>query len=404
MRIRAKVLLICIILGCLFSSGCWDRVEIEDMGLVTLAGFDRTEDGLIKLSVHIAKPFAISGAGQDIIDEKPFWPVTTTGHTVFQAVRNLASESPCQVFWAHCRVLLIGERLAREANGIAQVLDFFMRDLETRNNVRLLVVKGASLEEIMSARFELERQPGRGFEGLSKVVETRKSTSLIPTLLEFCRELETDGIEPVLGAAEIVNRPTEQPEQSILHDTVVSNSAQISGMGAFKGDRLLGWLNDSQSRGVLWVRGKVESGIIVISDPLEENRLISMEIGQTSSKIIPQLIDGRPVIKVRIELDAVFAQTEGQFPLLSDEETWASMESRLATAIRNEVQSALNIAQEELESDIFGFGRAVYIKYPREWQVMKDYWDEIFLTLDVQVEVLGKIKRSSLAFRMVKTR
>jgi len=374
------------------------------MGLVTLAAFDRSEDGLIKVSVHIAKPFAISGAGQDIIDEKPFWPVTTTGHTVFQAIRNLASESPRQVFWAHCRVVLIGERLAREAAGMAQVMDFFMRDLEPRNNAQLLVVKGADIQEIMSARFELERQPGRGFEGLSKVVEARKSTALIPTILEFCRELETDGLEPVLGAAEIVHRPTEQPQQSMLHETVVSNSARISGLGAFKGDRLVGWLNDHQSRGVLWVRGKVKSGIIVIRNPLEENRLISLEIGQTSSKIIPKLIDGRPVIKVRIELDAVFAQTQGQFPLLSDEKTWARMESRMATAIHNEVVSALKVAQDELESDIFGFGRAFYGKYPREWQVMKDNWDEIFPTLDVQVEVHGKIVRSSLAFRTVKTR
>ncbi len=404
MRVRVKVLLICLFLGCFFCSGCWDRREIEDLGLVTLAGFDLAEDGLIKVTVHIAKPFAMAGSGQEIIDEKPFWPVSTTGHTVFQAVRNLTSESPRQVFWGHCRVLLIGEKLAREENGMAQVLDFFMRDLEPRNSAHLLVVKGSAIDEIMSARFELERQPGRGFEGISKVVEARKSSSRIPTVLEFCRELETEGLEPVLGAAEIVQRPTEQPEQGMLREIVISHSARISGLGAFKGDRLVGWLNDRQSRGVLWVRGKVKSGIVVIRNPLEEKHLISVEIGQTSSKIMPQIIDGRPVIKVRIEVVGIFAETQEQVPLLGNEEIWASMERRMATAVRNEVLSALKVAQEELESDIFGFGRAVYTNYPREWQVMKDNWDEIFPTLDVQVEVIGTIKRSSLALRMVKTR
>lgn len=401
MRVRAKVVLICLFLGCLFSSGCWDRREIEDLGLVMLAGFDRAEDGLIKVSVHIAKPFAMSGSGQDIIDEKPFWPVSTTGHTVFQAVRNLASESPRQVFWAHCRVLLIGEQLAREEDGIVQVLDFFMRDLELRNNAHLLVVKGSTIEEIMSARFELERQPNRGFVGIGKVVEARKSTSRVPTVLEFCRELETDGLEPVLGAAEIVQRPIHQPEQGMLREIVISHSAQISGLGAFKGDRLVGWLNDRQSRGVLWVRGKVKSGIIVIRNPLEENRLISLEIGQTGRKIIPQMIDGRPVIKIRIEVEGSLAETQKEIQLLGNSETWGSMERRFATAVRNEVLAALNAAQDDLESDIFGFGRAIYTDYPREWQVMKDNWDEIFPTLEVQVEVLATLKASALTLRGV---
>jgi spore germination protein KC len=404
MRIRAKILLICLFLGCFCCSGCWDRIEIENLGLVMLAGFDRTEDGLIKVSVHVAKPFAMAGSGQETIDEKSFWPVSTTGHTIFQAVRNLASESPRQIFWDHNRVVLIGEKLAREEDGIAQVLDFYSRDLEPRLSTYLMVVKGSTLEEIMSARFELERQPNRGFEEIGKVVTARKSTSWVPTVLEFCRELETEGLEPVLGAVEIVNRPVHQPEQGMLREIVISHSAQISGLGAFKGDRLVGWLNDRQSRGVLWVRGKVKSGIIVIHNPQEENRLISLEIRQTGREIIPQMIDGRPVIKIRIEVEGSFAETQKEIQLLRDSKTWDSMERRLATAVRNEVLSALKIAQDDLESDIFGFGRVVNISYPREWQVMKDNWDEIFPALEVEVEVLATLKTSGLALRGIQNR
>ncbi len=281
MRVRARVLLVCLFLGCLFCSGCWDRVEIEDLGLVMLAGFDRTEDGLIKVSVHVAKPFAMTGAGQEIIDEKPFWPVSTTGHTVFQAVRNLASESPRQIFWVYDRVLLIGEKLAREEDSITQVLDFYNRDQEPRMGTHLMVVKGTTLDEIMSARFELERQPNRGFDEIGKVVAARKSTSWVPTALEFCRELETEGLEPVLGAAEVVHRPRHEPEQGVLREVTISHTARISGLGAFKGNQLVGWLiyetlplvreeawRELITAGCIWLLGFTLSVLLALKVPL----------------------------------------------------------------------------------------------------------------------------------------
>jgi spore germination protein KC len=369
-----------------------------------LAGFDRTEDGLIKVSVHVAKPFAMTGAGQEIIDEKPFWPVSTTGHTVFQAVRNLASESPRQIFWVYDRVLLIGEKLAREEDSITQVLDFYNRDQEPRMGTHLMVVKGTTLDEIMSARFELERQPNRGFDEIGKVVAARKSTSWVPTALEFCRELETEGLEPVLGAAEVVHRPRHEPEQGVLREVTISHTARISGLGAFKGNQLVGWLNDRQSRGVLWVRGKVRSGIIVIKNPQAEERLISLEIRRTGRKITPQMIDGRPVIKIRIDVEGSFGETQEEIQFLGDSELWDSLERRFAAAVRNEVLAALQAAQEDLESDILGLGRAVHNAYPREWQVMKDNWDEIFPTLKVEVEVFATLKTSGLTLRRIRNR
>ncbi len=318
--------------------------------------------------------------------------------------RNLASESPRQIFWVYDRVLLIGEKLAREEDSITQVLDFYNRDQEPRMGTHLMVVKGTTLDEIMSARFELERQPNRGFDEIGKVVAARKSTSWVPTALEFCRELETEGLEPVLGAAEVVHRPRHEPEQGVLREVTISHTARISGLGAFKGNQLVGWLNDRQSRGVLWVRGKVRSGIIVIKNPQAEERLISLEIRRTGRKITPQMIDGRPVIKIRIDVEGSFGETQEEIQFLGDSELWDSLERRFAAAVRNEVLAALQAAQEDLESDILGLGRAVHNAYPREWQVMKDNWDEIFPTLKVEVEVFATLKTSGLTLRRIRNR
>ncbi|NLB72603.1 MAG: hypothetical protein GX795_01040, partial [Firmicutes bacterium] len=43
------------------TAGCWSRKEIEDIGFVLSVGVDHAaKEGEIMITVHIAKPFAIS--------------------------------------------------------------------------------------------------------------------------------------------------------------------------------------------------------------------------------------------------------------------------------------------------------------------------------------------------------
>ncbi|KFN05827.1 Ger(x)C family germination protein [Paenibacillus macerans] len=37
-------------------TGCWDGEEVNGLAIVTSAGFDRTEDGAVELTLEIAAP------------------------------------------------------------------------------------------------------------------------------------------------------------------------------------------------------------------------------------------------------------------------------------------------------------------------------------------------------------
>ncbi|WP_237766612.1 Ger(x)C family spore germination protein [Peribacillus simplex] len=45
----------------LLLAGCWDRVEINNIGIVLAAGLDKTAEDKIVLSVQIAIPEAMGG-------------------------------------------------------------------------------------------------------------------------------------------------------------------------------------------------------------------------------------------------------------------------------------------------------------------------------------------------------
>ncbi|NLV16787.1 MAG: Ger(x)C family spore germination protein [Syntrophomonadaceae bacterium] len=402
MGLRANVILVCLLLPCLLCCGCRTAgFDIEELGFVQISAFDRTDDGLIQVSVQIAKPFAITSSAGPPIDEKPYWTVSSTGQTCYQAIRNLSTQSPRIIFWGHNRLTLLGENMAK--SGVSEVLDLLQRNHEVRSSMDVMSVRNASIDEVMATMFELERQPVKGFFGLLWSIQRRNSTSFPQSVLELSRKIETEGMEPVIPSVEVVNRSDEEtaaPGQ--LREEVVMDSVRINGMAAFKEDKLVGWLADRESRGVLWVLGKAQRGILVIRDPRDDNNLISIRIGASSSKIVPEIVDDRPVIRVVVEAEGDPLEIDGDASFLHHPEIWASMERRMAAVIRNEIQMALTAGQQQFQSDIFGFGRAFYSKYPHEWQLIKDNWDNIFPTLEVQLDIIANLKEPGLTVEGVR--
>ncbi|NPV54333.1 MAG: Ger(x)C family spore germination protein [Firmicutes bacterium] len=399
LRVGAIILLIVIMTT---MTGCWNRREIETLGFVLAVGIDQArEEGKVQLTVQVAKPFAIgvggqAGGGGGAMQEKPFWVVSSTGYTVFEAVRNFLSQSPRRLCWGHNRFILIGEELARK--GVQDVLDVFVRDGEPRWRAWIVVAKGARASDLLETEFELERMPAEAAMGIIQGSRMGLSTIGESMLIDFLQKLEEEGIDPIATRAEIVPRPQKFDIRGELKREKIGASARITGAAVFKDDKLVGWLNKPETRGFNWVMGKVRSGIIVIKKPGEEDRFIGLEILRAKGGFKPEIKDGRVSVTVRVEAEANVGDIQGFLDPLESPEVWASMERRMAAVIKNEIMAAVAKAQE-LNSDIFGFGAELNRRNPEKWAELKDRWDEEFPRVDVQVEVKAKLRRSGLVIR-----
>ncbi|MGE5587013.1 MAG: Ger(x)C family spore germination protein [Clostridia bacterium] len=382
------------------ATGCWSRKEIETVGFVLAGGVDEAqEEGKIQLTVQIAKPFA-TGAGEGAsgtTEEKPFWVVSSTGFTVFEAARNLFSQSPRRPTWVHNRFIVIGEEFARK--GIRDVLDWFERNGESRRRVWMVAVKGARASDLLQAEFELERMPAEGAMGLLQSARTELSTVGEDMLNDFLQKLEGEGIDPIATRAEIVPRPQELDIRGELKRETIGGSLRLTGAAVFKNDQLVGWLNKPETRGFNWVTGKVQRGIIVIEKPGEEGKFIGLEILRARGGLKPEVRNGKVSVTVKIEAEANVGDVQGFIDPLRSPELWDSMERRMATVIENEVLAAVAKAQE-LGSDIFGFGAELNRRYPRKWaDEFRDRWDDEFREIDVEVEVKAKLRRTGMMLR-----
>jgi spore germination protein KC len=385
----------------IFSAGCWDKKEIEDLAFTGAFGVDRLDDGEVHVSALIIKPFALSGMGEGstVSPEKVFWLAGSTGRTVLEALCNFASFTPRLLFCSHSRFLVFGEKSARE--GIGDMLDFFERNREPRLTARLLVAKDVSAAEFLKTEFELDPLPAKGGMGVLQNVTKRLGTTVDININDFLILLEEEGIEPVTGCTEVIPKRPAPMEGELLREQIIQ-SAAINGAAAFKGDRLIGWLNPTETRGLQWIRGKVDNTTLIVENPADAPSLLGIEVMRASSKMTPSLSEGKPQLQIIVKLEGSLDDVQSYFNPKKDQSLIKKIEDRIAEAVETEIKMVLQRCQHELNSDIFGFGAAINRAFPQEWKKLRDRWETEFPQLDVSLDIEARLRLSGLISNSLK--
>jgi len=131
---------------------------------------------------------------------------------------------------------------------------------------------------------------------------------------------------------------------------------------------------------------------------------MGLEMLRAGSRVSPKVRDGKVSILIQVDAEAYIGDSNAFIDPIRDRELVPSIERRMATVIRNEIASALERAQKDYRSDIFGFGALIHRSIPGEWHRLKSQWDEEFFVIEVNVEVMAKIRRSGLVGRSTKIR
>lgn len=375
----------CLILkmtACVFMlyciTGCWDRRELNSLGIVMAFAIDKAEEpGKIEITAQILKPSGItnpqSGGGGSGGGSKAYFNLKNTGNTVFSILRGFTHKMGRRLYMSHNKLLIFGQSIAEE--GIQKHIDFFFRDHEPRPDVLILIAKG-NASRVLEIEPLLEKIPG---VGLSEILEGQGSTSqtaIIP-LNEFLNRLMSKTTAPI---APMIERGEGK-----------SQEIKIWGTGVFKKDKLIGQLNLTETRGLLWVLNKVKSGILDVecSDGRDK---VSIEISRAKSRITPEIKDGNIHMKVKIEVEGKLG---GQMcpENLTEPLALEALKGKTIAGVKNEIMSAVKKARQ-LNADIFGFGEDVYKKYPKVWKGIEDKWEEIFPQVGVEPVVEVSIEET----------
>lgn len=379
---------ICVLL--LFSisiilAGCWDRVEINDIAIVTAVGIDKTEDGAIRLSILIPMPKMISSSGESAGGggSKTITIVfSDQGENIISAFRKLQEKLPREIVFSHIRFIVIGEKLARE--GVSDALDFFTRYRQANLRAHILFTK-ENIDTVLKSEPGIER-------GLSNVIHEEGDMGLgIRTdLKDFLNMLTEEGMNPI--AAQLAIVPMTAGEEA------KKTYASIKGAAIFAKDKLVGWLSDEEVRGVLWFENEIKKGTtITVTIPDEKGGgKIGGRITRAKTALQPKTNGDELSIAISIDTELSIYDNSSKMDI-SNPRSIYFLENAIIGKIENRMRNTLAVLQGQGGHDVLGLGRAVYRRYPKEWrEKYKDNWQEVFSRLDV--EIAGKVSLVRVGF------
>lgn len=404
---RKKTLLLLLIISLSFASGCWDYTEYEKLAPVfgIAVDFDKkTGETTVAQQYLIPKGGGKGPEGGGASSTKTGLVYSATAKSLYEAITKLQQVVVERIFYGYLNVYVVGEETAKY--NLKDQIELIDRTPAIRDIAYFIVTPGKA-EKVLSTVDE--NIASTSSQQIVSLLNNAKSTgAAFPVTIHDATEvLAIEGWELtvpcIISTAQDSTKSEVGTEDGIHLDEKYKGGFRAAGMAAFKGDKLVGWLNPKETIGLGWITGKPLTVYKVSTQPegTDVAQILYFRILKSGGKIKVKLVNNEPVIYVNVSASAdlrkYFSQSGSDY---IDPKEIKKVETLLADSIRSDIQAALTKGQNELQSDIFGFGFAFFRKYPRLWK--SDYakiWPEIYPDIPVEVTVKTKILNTGTNIR-----
>lgn len=366
------------------GGGCWDREELENLGLILALGIDSLPGRRVEVTAQIAIPTRLrpgGGSGGGSGGEGPPTRVETkAGENFFAALQGINRAVSRRLSLVQTRMILFSEETAKK--GLAPYLSLITRYRAFRRAIQIAIVKG-SAKDALNVKPAIEQNPAEYFLDLSKLARHTGETDLV-TVNEFTRLMESHGaaayasylLPPAKGGG------TEGKEKSL----------QTGGLAVFRGDRMVGVLGPDEVFVLLMLSGRFTGRYQTIKDPHNRQNDLVLNITSAAPKIQPRLRGGKPSVAIELMLEADLAEAETNVSYLTGPHE-RMLEKSAAAQLRTRIVEIVRRVQTDLRTDVFGLGEHFRPLMPswREW--VKLDWRRRFAEVPITIQVRVLLRR-----------
>lgn len=391
-----KTIVSIIIALSMLLTGCWDLVDPEKLGLVTLMGMD-SSDGQVKVLIHeMSQQKQSSGTQTEGTDGSSTVKLhEATAPTISEAIERIAASDFRRTYFSHVSAVVLSEELVRSI-GITPIANYFERNPEITSDAWVLIAKQGQFDRIFSVSTSVEpgASTGKVIEGIIKnrpalFFSANTMVDVLNLTWEKGSELYTSGISLIeISASKAKQEAGAKPDESNRYDLIIENAA------VFKKDKLVGWMNNEESTGLSWVTGKIKWGDLRIK--MDDKDMV-LRILKADTRIKPLITDEKMAVNINIDVtsDILESQTNIDY---EQNEVIDKVEGLVEEKIKKQINSAFN-RSKRLEADVFGFGNYFFGEYPKYWEKVAANWYDYYPDIELNIEVNAKVEHTGLSKR-----
>ncbi|MCP3743950.1 Ger(x)C family spore germination protein [Paenibacillus sp. A3M_27_13] len=360
------------ILAVILLAGCWDKAELVEFGYAQAIAVDLDQSEEIYLTTHFYNPSGSQEMGGAPKQSSKAFNILTKGDNMDEAIKDIPIHLGRRAKLDHMRILIIGEEMSRQ-RGLEDVLDFFMRDPETRKTILVLIARGKASDYLETKPY-IENTIG---QQLRKIEETTArfsaKTSRVP-LLDLAIQLKNE-----TGVTTLPNVFKDKPLDEI----------SIAGVALLKEGKLVkSVISPTNTQPLLMLLGKFKSGVIDIADKDAESEKKktkeSLQVISLKTKIVP-FIEGEDVVaRVHIKIIGAIGELHSSSVMTREEQN--KFKGRLEAEIKEKLRETISLLQKE-RLDAIGIGNQIFQKNSALWKRWKPTWNERFAKAEFNVAV-----------------
>lgn len=384
---KKKLVLIFLLLSLILISGCWDMMDIEKRLFVMGVAIDKPnkeevnrqrqvleepENFTPRYLITYLSPVPKAKIGEEGGGEGSYFTKSTTAITMDEGARQISTRIDKKLFFGQSKLVLFGEEILEDKNVVKEMIDYLQRNQDYNWHILVGVVEGKAQDAL-----NIKPKGAKGVVSyITGIMEGRQETSRVAdvSLKQFIVNLGDDGI---VALPKVV---------------VAANEVKVEGAAILKDFTLLGYLSGLEGRSIMFLKGTIKGGSVVIKF---QNEFIPYNIVNA---------DVKKKLKVTEEgLQLTYSiETEGQLnegiygrDFVSDKNIKA-IEKAIEEEIVKDCSRVIKRLQKELKVDVIYGDKYIHNYHPKIWNEIKDNYLEVFQDMDIIVEADVKIRRTGI--------
>lgn len=349
-------------------TGCWDQVEIEKRGFIIGIAFDLAhkkdeeldkskEKTLYKGTYQFVVPSALGqgGSGQGSGSSKAYNNLVVEGETVSEQINRLAGQTSRAPFAEHLQTIILSENIVRTPQACSQILDFLLRDNETRRGIKVLIAEGES-GPMLDIPPIPENLPVMYIDSIAK--NSFKNATVLSE-----RRIGTIH-EHLLSKKSFVLPKIQRNGQKI----------NMTGAAVFDGHntQMVGFINGEITEGLNMITNEYKQGSLKIK---VEDKPVVYEIKREKSSVkvhVKNKDNIRIYIKIKTEgaIEESFASLD-----YMDPRVLSKVEVAVEKEIKRKVAKTIKVFQKDLKVDALGLSGYLQRNDYGKWKDIEENWD-----------------------------
>ncbi len=357
-----------------FNSNEIYKKDIRNRLVIQGIGIDIKEGGKYSVTIQAIDTNAQAATSSDGASQPPLKAYNVEGDTIYTAIKSVTEVEGKIPLYSQNRIIILGKSITEQ--NMAEVIDFFVRDVENSSSVYIAAAEKTA-SEILQAKNGEEYISARSIEtGISSSeYDARIFKMQLYDLVNRYNSSTKDFAMPLLSLKE------KDGEKSV----------EISGTALFNSTKYREKVSKDETVFLNFLYDTVDN--TALSYDYEDGKKVSLNVVESKTKRKVKLKDGNPVFYIQIKMQADISEISGGVSSAMETKEVEKIQLIGEKYVERETKGMIYSLYEKYSSDSVGFGRLLYICEKEFFRENEKKLDFVLQNSNYEVEVSLEIRR-----------